>query len=122
MRIKIDENMPVDVIDVLENMGHEAHSVYTEGIEGCSDRELITICKKEQRVLITLDNDFSNIFAYPPEKFKGIIVLRIENQSKRTVINLVNKLLPILASNEEKIYGNLWIVEENRIRIRGISS
>ncbi|SFR14563.1 DUF5615 family PIN-like protein [Desulfoscipio geothermicus] len=122
MRIKIDENMPVDVIDVFENTGHEAHSVYSEGIEGCSDRQLIAICKKEQRVLITLDNDFSNIFAYPPEKFKGIIVLRVENQSKRAVITLVNKLLPVLASSEEKICGNLWIVEENRIRIRGIGS
>jgi len=28
--------------------------------------------------LITLDNDFSNIFAYPPEIFEGIIVLRVE--------------------------------------------
>jgi predicted nuclease of predicted toxin-antitoxin system len=42
MRIKIDENMPLDVIDVLENAGHDAHSVYSEGIEGCSDRQLIS--------------------------------------------------------------------------------
>jgi len=61
MRIKIDENMPLDVIDVLENAGHDAHSVYSEGIEGCSDRQLIAKCKKEQRLLITLDNDFSNM-------------------------------------------------------------
>jgi len=48
MRIKIDENIPVDVINVFENAGHNAHSVYSEGIEGCSDRQLITICKKEK--------------------------------------------------------------------------
>jgi len=122
MRIKIDKNMPVSVINVLENAGHDAHSVYSEGIEGCSDRQLIAMCKKEQRLLITLDNDFSNIFAYPPEKFEGIIVLRVENQSKIAVINLVNKLLPVLTANEENICGNLWVVEENRIRIRGLGS
>jgi len=122
MKIKIDENMPVDVINILGNAGHDAHSVYSEEIEGCSDRQLITICKKEKRLLITLDNDFSNIFAYPPEKFEGIIVLRVENQSKRAIITLVNKLLPIIKSNAENIAGQLWIMEENRIRIRGMSS
>lgn len=121
MKIKIDENMPVDVITVLENAGHDAHSVYSEGIEGCSDRQLIAICKKEKRLLITLDNDFSNIFVYPPDKFEGIIVLRVENQSKRAIIALINKILPVITSNEENICGQLWIVEENRIRIRGIS-
>ncbi len=122
MRIKIDENMPLDVIDVLENAGHDAHSVYSEGIEGCSDRQLIAKCKKEQRLLITLDNDFSNIFAYPPEKFEGIIVLRVEHQGKRAITALINKLLPVLNASEDNICGNLWIVEENRIRIRGIGS
>ncbi len=66
MKIKIDENMPVDVINILKNAGHDTYSVYSEEIEGCSDRQLITICKKEKRLLITLDNDFSNIFFLPP--------------------------------------------------------
>ena len=114
--------MPLDVIDVLENAGHDAHSVYSKGIEGCSDRQLIAKCKKEQRLLITLDNDFSNIFAYPPEKFEGIIVLRVEHQGKRAITALINKLLPVLNASEDNICGNLWIVEENRIRIRGIGS
>jgi len=122
MRIKIDENMPVDVIDVLENAGHDVHSVYSEGIEGCSDRQLIAICKKEKRLLITLDNDFSNIFAYPPEKYEGVIVLRVENQSKKAIITLINKLLPFITFNAGDISGQLWIVEEDRIRVRGISS
>lgn len=122
MRIKIDENMPVDVINVLENAGHDVHSVYTEGIEGCSDRQLIAICKKEKRLLITLDNDFSNIIVYPPEKFEGIIILRVENQSKKAIMTLINKLLPFITFNAGDIGGQLWIVEEDRIRIRGMCS
>lgn len=122
MKIKIDENMPVDVIKVLENAGHDVHSVYSEGIEGCSDRQLITICKKEKRLLITLDNGFSNIIVYPPEKFEGIIVLRVENQSKKAIMTLINKLLPFITLKTGDISGQLWIVEKDRIRIRGISS
>jgi len=53
MKIKIDENMPVDVINILENAGHDAHSVYSEQIEGCSDRQLITIwIMEENRIRI----------------------------------------------------------------------
>lgn len=59
MKIKIDENLPVDVVDLLKAAGYDVESVYSEGIEGCSGKQLITICKKEQRVLITLDYDFS---------------------------------------------------------------
>ena len=117
MKIKIDENLPIDVVDMLSAAGHNVESVYSEGIEGCSDRQLITICKKEQRVLITLDYDFSNIMTYPPEMYKGVIILRVKEQSKIAVLNLLKRILPIIS--REQICGHLWIVEENKIRVRG---
>jgi len=73
MKFKIDENLPIDVANVLATAGHDTESVYSEGLEGVPDRQLITICKREQRVLITLDYDFSNILIYPPEKYEGIL-------------------------------------------------
>jgi hypothetical protein len=48
--------------------------------------------------------------------------LRVEHQGKRAITALVNKLLPVLNASEDNICGNLWIVEENRIRIMGIGS
>lgn len=61
MRVKIDENLSVDVAERFRKAGFDAETVYSEGIEGCSDVYLITVCKKENRVLVTLDNHFSNI-------------------------------------------------------------
>lgn len=49
MKIKLDESLPVDVADFLRNTGYDAETVYSEGIEGCTDRYLITACKKEKR-------------------------------------------------------------------------
>lgn len=117
MKFKIDENLPLDAAAVLAAAGHDTESVYSEGLEGAPDRRLIAVCKREQRILITLDYDFSNILIYPPEKHEGIIVLRVEQQNKENVINLIKKLLPILS--KEMILGHLWIVEENKIRVRG---
>ncbi len=117
MKIKVDENLPVDVADFLGNAGFDAETVYSEGIEGCTDRYLITACKKEKRVLITLDNHFSNIRAYPPNECFGIIVLRVANQSKPAILSLVGKLLTLL-KKESDMSKCLWIVEEERVRVR----
>lgn len=117
MRVKIDENLPVDVAGLFIRAGFNAETVYSEGIEGCSDKLLITLCKKELRVLVTLDNHFSNIKVYPPENFCGIVVIRINDQSKNSILSLLDKVLPVL--KREDLTERLWIVEENRIRVRG---
>jgi len=117
MKIKIDENLPVDLVERFKKAGCDSETVYSEGIEGCSDKYLITVCKKEQRVLLTLDNHFCNIKAYPPEEYCGIVVLRVDDQSKMNVLNLIDKVLPIL--KKEDLSGRLWIVEKDRIRVRG---
>jgi len=117
MKVKIDENLPVDMVELFRNAGYDAETVYSEGIEGCSDKYLVTACKKEQRVLVTLDNHFSNIRAYPPEEYNGIIVLRVTDQSKSRVLRLIDKLLPLLKKAED-LRKRLWIVEEERIRVR----
>lgn len=117
MRVKIDENLSVDVAERFRKAGFDAETVYSEGIEGCSDVYLITVCKKENRVLVTLDNHFSNIKAYPPENFSGIVVLRVNNQSQNSILSLLDKVLPVL--KREDLTARLWIVEEDRIRVRG---
>ena len=73
--------------------------------------------KSERRVLVTLDLDFADIRAYPPTEYFGIIVLRIRSASAGTVLPVVERLAGVLA--EEPIEGLLWVVEEDRIRIRG---
>ena len=74
-------------------------------------------CREEGRTIVTLDNDFSDIITYPPETTEGIIVLRTKEQSKEAVLKSARNILPKLTENFYP--GQLWIVEENRIRIRG---
>lgn len=117
LRIKIDENLPVGLEADLRAAGHDAASVFAEGLSGTPDQNLLATCNAEGRVLITLDLDFSDLRAYPPEQHKGIIVLRPTSQSVPDVRSLLGKLLPVLQT--EAITHRLWIVEEKGIRIRG---
>jgi predicted nuclease of predicted toxin-antitoxin system len=71
----------------------------------------------ENYARVTLDLDFSNILAYPPAKFPGIVVLRLADQAHPTAEIAIRRMLTLLP--DEPIAGTLWIVEEHRVRIHG---
>jgi predicted nuclease of predicted toxin-antitoxin system len=76
MRFKLDENLPWSISNIMIDYGYDVDTVLTEGLNGCSDDKLINTCTREQRILITLDYDFADILAYPPQIYPGIIVIR----------------------------------------------
>jgi predicted nuclease of predicted toxin-antitoxin system len=117
MRFKIDENLPIEAADVLNQRGHDAETVFQEELNGASDTDIASACKREKRALLTLDMDFSDIRTYPPEDFFGLVILRLRHHDKNHVIEIVSRLVDILQKEPLECY--LWIVEENRIRIRG---
>lgn len=117
MNIKVDENLPIEVARVFSDAGHDALSVVDQDMSGAKDQVLLAKCKDEERVLVTLDVGFGDIRSYEHSEYPGVIVLRLQRHDKDHVLNIVNRLLePIKA---EDLEGNLWIVDESRIRIRG---
>ncbi|MEX1040685.1 MAG: DUF5615 family PIN-like protein [Pirellulaceae bacterium] len=116
MQFKIDENLPVEVAESLRQVGHDALTIHDQQMVGQPDLQVAVVCHAEQRVLITLDLDFSDIRAYPPSDYFGIIVLRPRSQAKPAVLALIDQIIPLF--DLEPIVGNLWIVQDNGLRIR----
>ena len=116
MKFKLDENIPVEASLLLREAGHDAVTVLDQNMGGKADELVIQVCSQEQRALITLDLDFSDIKTYPPSNYHGIFVLRIKQQSRSKVLETLTKLIPYLLS--ESIEKRLWIVEEDKIRVR----
>lgn len=116
MQFKIDENLPVEAAEALAAAGHDALTIHDQQMVGDPDPQVAAVCQAEGRTLVTLDVDFSDIRAYPPGDYHGIIVLRPRNQAKPTVLSLMAQFIPLLVS--EPLSGNLWIVQENGLRIR----
>ncbi len=65
MQFKTDENLPVEISEILLNVGHDAKTVNDQQLKGTKDEVLIDICKNENRALITLDTDFSEFNEFP---------------------------------------------------------
>ncbi len=116
MRFKLDENLPVELAALLRRAGHDVATVLDQGLGGAKDPELAFLCAEEGRVLVTFDIDFADISTYPPEASSGIVVLRLRNQSRANVLETGLRLVPALSDSLAQ--GELWIVEESRIRVR----
>ena len=116
MRFKIDENLPVDAAKVIRQYNFDVHTVHDEHMSGAVDDDIYQVCIHEKRILITLDLDFSDIRAYTPKESSGIIVIRTKKHDRHTLISILTRLFEVLTA--DGISQKLWIVEENRIRIR----
>jgi len=117
MRFKVDENLPIEATSLLREAGHDAHSVHDEHLRGAADPSIARVCAHEQRILFTLDLDFADIRSYPPSYHCGIIVLRLPQQDKSSILAITTRILDLLRT--EPITGRLWIVDSLRTRIRG---
>lgn len=58
MRIKLDENVDARLAMLLRDAGHDANTVREQGLHGMEDNALYEICKREDRLLVTLDLDY----------------------------------------------------------------
>jgi predicted nuclease of predicted toxin-antitoxin system len=117
MRAKIDENLPVETVRLLDEAGWDTSTVHEDRLSGADDQLVITACQREDRVLFTLDLDFGDIRRYPPGAYPGIVVLRPVEPDREAVLALLANALP--AFSHEPIRQRLWIVEPDRIRVRG---
>ena len=117
MRFKIDENLHSDAADLLNQHGHDVLTVCDQGLRGLTDGAIASVCQKEGRVVLTLDRDFSDIRVYPPRDYEGIIVLRLNDQSRASVLQVLGRIIPLF--DTETLAGRLWIVDERQVRIRG---
>ena len=116
MKFKLDENLPIDLVKIFRTAGHDVSSVCEQGLSGEKDETLLQVCGNEGRALITLDLDFADVRSYPPDQNPGIVVLRLQRQDKFHVERTIERLLPIF--DAEPLEGRLFIVGEDRVRIR----
>jgi hypothetical protein len=54
MKFKVDENLPIEVVRMLEDNGHDALTVLDQNLGGALDSRIAQVCKEEKRALITL--------------------------------------------------------------------
>lgn len=112
----MDENLPSECAEYLRAAGYHAETAGEEALTGSQDAVLFDHCKREDRILVTLDLDFANVQVYRPHTHPGVIVLRPPNQDKQKLLSVLRRFIEVLPLRSPK--AQLWIVEADRVRIR----
>lgn len=113
--LKLDENIPDLVAEILGTSGHDAALARNEKLAGVDDDALQAAAAAEARALVTFDLHFSDIRRHDPTGTPGIIVLRLHSQSLPSVRRAALALAQLLSS--EPLAGRLWVLSDDRLRI-----
>jgi predicted nuclease of predicted toxin-antitoxin system len=115
LRIKLDENLGPSAAAVFRDAGHDVLLAVEQGLGGNEDRVLIEVCRAEDRALVTLDLDFANILNFPPNRYRGIAVLRLPKPISQADLLQTCRTL-VRALEQRTLTGKLWIVKGHQIR------
>jgi len=117
MRVKLDENIPVEAGAALASLGHDSDSVFDEHLTGESDERVSAAARAAGRVLITQDLDFSDLRSLA-SPLPGILLLRLHDPNRRA---LIRRISGIFASGiVESWAGKLVVASDHKIRIRDL--
>ena len=93
MKFKLDENLGSRGAATLREGGHDVATVAEQRMTSAPDPELVQVCGREGRCLVTLDLDFANPLRFRPADYAGIVVLRARTRPTATaLVDLVKTL------------------------------
>lgn len=116
MKFKIDENLPSELAADLRDLGHDADTVFDEGLMGAKDPVLVAVVASENRILLTLDKGIANLQQYPAAQHSGVVLFRPGRSGRRVVLAFIRERLPNLLALD--LPGQLTVVGPTRIRVR----
>ena len=116
MRFKLDENLPVELVTDLRDLGHDADTVADEGLRGAADPAVVDAASAADRILFTLDKGIANLQRYPIHQHAGVVLFRPDTTGRGAVVVFVrDRLLKLL---ELDLAGRLTVVGPSGIRFR----
>lgn len=116
MKLKLDENLPTALVDRLTSLGHDVDTVPEEQISGKDDDTVWAAAQAAGRFLLTQDLDFSDVRRFRPGTHEGLMLIRLQNPSRRRLTDRVEAVFKIEAVSSWS--GCFVVVTERKVRVR----
>lgn len=94
MKFLVDEDVPVAILYFLRFLGHEAERV----ISRTPDLEIAQRAKRKGMIVLTLDQDFTNMAQFPPKEF-NIVRIQIHPPTIPAITEALKDLFAISPRN-----------------------
>lgn len=92
MKLLVDENIPRKLIQLLKKESHDILDVYELGLKGASDKQIIVKARAENRIILTQDKDFTDLFYIEKDCF-GIILLSFKQKQSKIIHQYLSKFM-----------------------------
>jgi len=116
MRFLIDMPISPLLAKWLQEEEHDAIHASYAGLEQASDEEIIAQARKENRIIVTADLDYSRILALAGSSKPGIILFRGGNYNDKEMLGLLKRVLTTTASAQ--LVDSIVVVDKKSIRRR----
>ena len=116
MKLLLDMGVARRAAAVLSEEGFDAVHLGDRGLIRYSDREIVELAREEDRVVVTLDSDFSALLALSGVASPSVIHLRIEGLRHQEAARLIASIARNL--DDELGSGCIASVSETGIRVR----
>jgi predicted nuclease of predicted toxin-antitoxin system len=116
MKIKLDENLPNRLAQVLSGLGHDVDTVIDEGLASRNDDVVWQAAQYSGRLLVTQDLDFSDVRKFQPGTHCGLVLVRLRDPSRTA---LVERVRGLFASQPVETWTGCFVVAtEHKLRVR----
>jgi predicted nuclease of predicted toxin-antitoxin system len=116
MKIKLDENISRHLKPDLDKIGFDVETAAGEKLLSCPDTSIAQACRRENRMLFTLDVEFADLRKYPPGSHPGIILFRPPSLGPVSVnvfiLNFVKQ------TDLKKLKQAIAVVDGTKVRVR----
>ena len=116
-KLLLDANLSPITAEFVRTLKFGVKSLIEEGLYNLEDGEVIELAKREKRVTVTFDSDFSELWYFKEKGKIGIIHLRLKDQTVENVNLILKDLFVKSKLINKKTVNELIIVKEKSFRV-----
>jgi predicted nuclease of predicted toxin-antitoxin system len=116
MKIKLDENLPFELAEFLNRLGHDVDTVLQENLKGKDDPSVWEVTQAAGHFLISQDLYFADIRGHSPGSHNGVLLVRLMDPSRE---NLLRRIVEIFEKEDVQAWNGCNVVATNqKVRVR----
>jgi predicted nuclease of predicted toxin-antitoxin system len=117
MKFLFDQSTDFRLIPHLRELGHDVQAVSRNYPPGLPNEDVLTIARKEKRILVVADRDFGELIFQQGRAHAGVIFFRLPGAPLQTKIEQLNTVLTEHTDDLKR--GEFLVVIPGHIRIAG---
>lgn len=118
MKLLLDQDTSAGAAEILRAEGIDALHARDVGLSRADDSEILEWCRREARMLVTLDADFHALLALSGARTPSVVRIRIEGLRDRALADLIQRVLAAVSA--DLLRGSAVTVTPSSIRLRAL--